>query len=114
MDEHAQLEIRTYANTIGDEIVRRWCPITWQAFLDYRVYSLTLSALEIQIAQRLAIGDRVGALRLAEQYGWLTHTDHGLRVSRECREAEERLHTLGLELPWWRDDLLQGASESAC
>jgi len=113
MDEHAQLEIRAYANIIGHEIVRRWCPITWQAFLDYRVHSLTLSALEIQIAQRLAIGDRRGALRVAEQYGWLTQTDDGLRVSRECREAEERLHVLGLQLPWWRDDLLAGSLGSA-
>ena len=26
MDAHAQLEIRSYANTIGNEIVSRWCP----------------------------------------------------------------------------------------
>src|SRR5207237_1300456 len=35
MDMHAQEEIRTYAEVIGKEIVSRWCPITWEAFLDY-------------------------------------------------------------------------------
>jgi thymidylate synthase (FAD) len=46
MDKHAQWEIRQYANAIA-EIVEKWVPITWQAFLDYKVNSMTLSALEI-------------------------------------------------------------------
>jgi len=34
MDDHAQLEIRSYANIIGNEIVSRWCPIAWEAFVE--------------------------------------------------------------------------------
>lgn len=34
MDSHAQLEIRTYANHIG-EIVEHICPLTWKAFLTH-------------------------------------------------------------------------------
>ncbi|MHB9041560.1 MAG: FAD-dependent thymidylate synthase, partial [Melioribacteraceae bacterium] len=37
MDSHAQLEIRSYANVIGNEIVSKWCPIAWEAFKDYRM-----------------------------------------------------------------------------
>jgi thymidylate synthase (FAD) len=29
MEDHAQQEIRSYARTIGEQIVRRWCPLTW-------------------------------------------------------------------------------------
>src|SRR4029078_5385989 len=37
MDEHAQTEIRTYANAIGNEIVSQWCPVSWEAFKSYRL-----------------------------------------------------------------------------
>src|SRR5687768_8581528 len=46
MDAHAQLEIRQYAQTIGEQIVARWCPLGWEAFLDYRLGALSLSRLE--------------------------------------------------------------------
>lgn len=49
MDSHAQLEIRTYANIIGHEIVAKLFPVTWQAFLDYRLNAMTLSAMEQQL-----------------------------------------------------------------
>ncbi|MEI6209703.1 MAG: hypothetical protein WCP20_23205 [Desulfuromonadales bacterium] len=44
---HAQYEIRQYANTIGNEIVSKWIPHTWAAFLDYRLNSISLSGTEI-------------------------------------------------------------------
>jgi thymidylate synthase (FAD) len=47
MDEHAQVEIRSYANIIGYDVVSRWCPIAWEAFLDYRLQSQAFSRLEI-------------------------------------------------------------------
>lgn len=36
MDQHAQLEIRSYAEIIGNEIVAKICPMTWEAFNSYR------------------------------------------------------------------------------
>ena len=33
MDEHAQAEIRAYAEVIGTRIVQRWCPLAWEALL---------------------------------------------------------------------------------
>jgi len=43
MDSHAQKEIRDYANIIGNEIVSRWVPNTWEAFQDYQLNALNLS-----------------------------------------------------------------------
>ncbi len=100
MDEHAQEEIRAYATVIGNEIVSRWCPIAWQAFKDYGLNSLTLSALEIEVVRRLAAGDREGALGLAERFGWLATTDGKLRRNRERAEASAKLRSLGFDPPW--------------
>ena len=37
MDSHAQEEIRLYATTIGEQIVKPLFPIVWEAFEDYRM-----------------------------------------------------------------------------
>jgi thymidylate synthase (FAD) len=47
MDSHAQEEIRTYATIIGEQIVSKWVPIAWEAFQDYRLNAMNLSATEI-------------------------------------------------------------------
>lgn len=47
MDSHAQLEIREYANVIGEQILSQLFPIAWKAFLDYRFNAITLSAIDI-------------------------------------------------------------------
>jgi len=52
MDKHAQLEIRSYANAMA-ELVKQVCPMAFQAFLDYRVNAMKLSAQEIAIIQAL-------------------------------------------------------------
>lgn len=48
----AQKEIRDYANVIA-EIVEQWVPMTWRAFQDYQLNSLTLSAEEIAIIREI-------------------------------------------------------------
>ena len=47
MDHHAQKEIRDYAWAIY-ELVTPICPITMEAFFNYRFNSLTLSGAEIE------------------------------------------------------------------
>lgn len=44
-DSHAQHEIQVYAQAIG-EIVKSWVPLTWEAYEDYRLNSLTFSGPE--------------------------------------------------------------------
>jgi thymidylate synthase (FAD) len=47
MEPGAQEEIRVYANEIF-EIVRQLAPLTMEAFMDFRVNSMTLSGPEIE------------------------------------------------------------------
>jgi thymidylate synthase (FAD) len=101
MDLHAQQEIRAYAAVIGEQIVARWVPVTWEAFLDYRRQALHLSGPETAIVAAIASGDPARALDLATGYGWLERGgDGGVKASRERRELEEKLPRLGLTAPW--------------
>jgi thymidylate synthase (FAD) len=100
MDPHAQLEIRGYAETIGREIVARWVPLAWEAFLDYRLGALQLSRLEAAIVTALGAGHPDEARRLAREAGWLEPGPHGLKRHRERDECAEKLAALRLEPPW--------------
>jgi thymidylate synthase (FAD) len=100
MDDHAQLEIRDYAKTIGNEIVRRWCPIAWEAFLDYRVETMNLTRLDTGIIAALGSGDNDRAVALATEFGWLKRGEKGLLRNRERSELEAKLQQLNLPIPW--------------
>lgn len=100
MDAHAQAEIRAYSETIGREIVKRWCPIAWEAFEDYRLNALVLSRIERDVIGRLCSGDRAGAIGIAESAGLLARGPEGLKRSRERLEMERKLEELGLGVPW--------------
>lgn len=79
-DSHAQYEIRVYAQAILD-IVARWVPVCHEAFRDYRLGAVTLSAPALAVVQRWLAGERVD------------QADSGLSA-REWRELRE---SLGLE-----------------
>jgi thymidylate synthase (FAD) len=101
MDAQAQEEIRAYARVIGEEIVRRWCPLTWEAFCDYRLASVVLSRLETAVLKAVARGDAPAALAVAAAAGWLERGEGGaLKRHRERAECEAKLVALGLEVPW--------------
>lgn len=57
-DPHAQYEIRAYAEVIL-EIFRRWMPITYQAFQDYRLGSVQLSAMALALVKRRLAGETI-------------------------------------------------------
>ena len=57
-DAHAQYEIRVYADIILD-IVKKWVPISYEAFEDYRVGGTQLSAKEILILKKIIKGETV-------------------------------------------------------
>ena len=86
MDTHAQFEIRSYATVIGNDIVRRWCPLAWEAFIDYRVNALILTPLERQIVWQLTQGQTDAAMNIAKQAGLLQRTPTGLKRNRERQE----------------------------
>ncbi|WP_044281632.1 FAD-dependent thymidylate synthase [Caldithrix abyssi] len=100
MDEHAQYEIRQYARTIGEQIVARWVPLTWEAFLDYVVNATTFSHLEKQILSAMFQGQSEKAVALAADFGWLVYKDGKLSGHIERLEFEKKLAEMGITPPW--------------
>ena len=58
-DSHAQDEIRAYANTILDKIVRPWVPAACRAFEDYVLGGVHLSAGALEAVKRMMAGETV-------------------------------------------------------
>ncbi len=100
MDAHAQNEIRCYATVIGNEIVSKWCPLTWEAFQDYRLNALTLSGVELDVLRLIVAGDAEGARGAATSAGVLVADGEGWKSSRERSELEAKLSQLGVTAPW--------------
>ena len=59
-DSHAQYEITAYANVMLDTL-KKWVPITFEAFMDYRVGGTEVSAKGKLIIQKLIKGENVKA-----------------------------------------------------
>lgn len=57
-DSHAQYEIRAYADAMLD-MVRRWVPLAYQAFSDYRMGAAELSAPALAVVRRMLAGEAV-------------------------------------------------------
>jgi thymidylate synthase (FAD) len=53
MDAHAQQEIREYATIMGEEIVAKLFPSAWEAFCDYRLHAVQLTALDLAVLRRI-------------------------------------------------------------
>ena len=100
MDAHAQFEIREYARIIGYEIVSRWCPLAWQAFLDYRVNALEMTRIDSDIIAALATGDSERAIALAREYELLPPEGEAVKRNMEREELEAKLRRLGMRIPW--------------
>lgn len=101
MDQHAQYEIRAYAQTIGEQIVSRWCPLAWEAFMDYRFHGMSLSSVEQTIMAAIGSGDMAGAKAKAEALGLVAFDAEGnLKRNRERSELEAKLAGFNLPIPW--------------
>ena len=58
-DDHAQYEIRAYAEVMI-ETVKRWVPLAADAFAQYRMGGANLSATGLEVVKRLIGGEDVG------------------------------------------------------
>ncbi|NBN87868.1 MAG: thymidylate synthase (FAD) [Proteobacteria bacterium] len=58
-DNHAQYEIRVYADKMLDT-VKKWVPITYQAFMDYRVGAAEISSKGLKVIKSMISGKNVG------------------------------------------------------
>jgi len=61
-DEHAQYEIRRYANVIRDEIVKRWVPTVWRAFEDFTLEALQFTRPEVELLTSVVSRRKLRAL----------------------------------------------------
>ncbi|MHC4879285.1 MAG: FAD-dependent thymidylate synthase [Planctomycetota bacterium] len=100
MDSHAQLEIRDYATTIGEQIVKPLFPLVWEAFIDYRREGQFLSRLDRGVIQRLlaTAAERSLAPPFSEEL-FLEVQDETWRDLKRCRERDEcagKLQSLGM------------------
>ena len=57
-DHHAQYEIRAYADTMLDT-VKKWVPITYEAFMDYRVGGTEVSSKGKNVIKKMIKGEKV-------------------------------------------------------
>jgi thymidylate synthase (FAD) len=117
MDSHAQKEIRDYATVIGEQIVAKLFPYTWEAFLDYRLHAMQLTRLDVEVIRRMAQGAVDAAAELATTTGfadnrepfsyippysaWVfkEYQDPSWATLKRCRERVEcwaKLERLGL------------------
>ena len=57
-DHHAQYEIRAYADAMLDT-VKKWVPITYDAFMDYRVGGTEVSSKGKEVIKKLIQGQTI-------------------------------------------------------
>lgn len=96
MDSHAQLEIRSYANIIG-EIVSIWVPSAWRAFKRHRINALRLSEQEIYLLNALMNTGLDSLKQIVDGWGWFKNRKKSSRLV----EFEDKLRRLGLMPETW-------------
>jgi thymidylate synthase (FAD) len=102
MDSHAQKEIRDYATTIGYEIVAKWCPVVWEAYVDYVLESVRLTKHEVNVLRALlSSGTKPGnwddARLYLEQNKLLNYDENqNKKKNRELEELNAKLIHIGL------------------
>lgn len=89
MDAHAQYEIRCYANAIA-QFVEKLYPITWQAFLDYRLNSMKLTSLDIETIKNIFKENKINSEH------FLNSQADSWKNLQKCRERDECLDKLKL------------------
>jgi thymidylate synthase (FAD) len=67
LDRHAQWEVRQYAEAIA-RIVADWLPLTWEAFVDYRIEAATLSRAEVAALRDVLTPELVRSVCDASSY----------------------------------------------
>jgi thymidylate synthase (FAD) len=98
MDSHAQYEIRSYANVIGNEIVSKWCPMAWEAFKDYQLNSLSFSEIELTIIKHFLEGKSAAIKDYLLSLELISIEAGKVKRGREAIEIEDKLKRVGIEI----------------
>lgn len=88
-DEHAQWEIRQYANPLAG-MVKRLAPLTYEAWIDYQFRSARFSRLEMEVIQEMILGDKTGCASAHDNSTIYTVENLSSRLGSK-REAQEFL-----------------------
>jgi thymidylate synthase (FAD) len=102
MDDHAQLEIRLFAQAIGERIVQPLFPLVWEAFVDFRQQGMFLSRMERDCVRRLVQKLAAEGRATATEQDFMSAQDpswSALKRSRERDECRAKLVELGLLPP---------------
>ena len=99
MDSHAQLEIRQYATTIGEQIVQPLFPLVWEAFTDFRLGSMSFSRVELDLVARLmalSSESKRPPFTVADVLAVQDPTWQNLARCRERDECVDKLRRMGI------------------
>ncbi len=100
MDHKAQLEIRLYAETIGEKIVQKWVPMAWEAFMDYRHESVSLSSDEVKVLSLINSGQTDKAEQLLLDTGFTVRDGDSVKPTLEGKELAGKMERMGVTVPW--------------
>lgn len=90
MDSHAQQEIREYATVIGEQIIKPLFPACWEAFEDYHLNAMHLSALDLAVIRRIDQRDPSSA----DVHALVAEVIQNKREQAECIAKLERMGLL--------------------
>ena len=65
-DEHAQFEIRVYAEVMMN-IMKKWVPLTYEAFLNNRLRGLTISETGVSYLKSLIHGKKPSSDKISKR-----------------------------------------------
>ena len=99
METNAQYEIREYARTIGEKIVSKWVPMSWDAFLEYQMNSVTYSGTEQQLLSLIYAGRNEDVIARLREIGWVKGEGADVKPILEAREFFDKLADLKIDLP---------------
>ena len=92
LDDHAQLEIRLFAEVLA-ALVKKWCPHTWEAFVDYTLEAQQFSRMEwiavkkmLLVAAKTLGGGEEELMTFAEDAITFAKEDLGKREWSEFRD----------------------------
>jgi len=98
MDSHSQKEIRDFATIIGEEIVSKLFPVSWEAFVDYKLESLNLTRLDIEVIRKIMVLSNTNRTDTLEDHFNNSQPEEWANLTR-CRERDEcrnKLKILGV------------------
>jgi len=77
--------------------------MAWEAFLDYQINAIKLSAIEIEIMEMISDSRKTEVVNVMRNNGLLRQKDEKWVESSEASEFSKKLDRLGIKVPW-KDD----------